>query len=247
MRKKIIKMPLWVLVVAVIAAPTSFAESSNGDWSSYGSSPASTKYAPLDQINKDTVKNLGLSWVWNSVDNEAIKTRPKLMPTAYKSTPIKVGDVLYTSTSLGSVVALDAASGEQIWVFDTKTWADGRPANIGFNHRGVSYYEKGDVKRILMGTNNAFLWSLDAATGKPDPAFGSGGKIDLTIGLGRPIIRALYSNTAAPMIVGDVVVMGAVVQDSPAYGFRTKKRSMMPPGHVRGFDVITGEDRKSVG
>ena len=243
MRKKIIKMPLWVLVVAVIAAPTSFAESSNGDWSSYGSSPASTKYAPLDQINKDTVKNLGLSWVWNSVDNEAIKTRPKLMPTAYKSTPIKVGDVLYTSTSLGSVVALDAASGEQIWVFDTKTWADGRPANIGFNHRGVSYYEKGDVKRILMGTNNAFLWSLDAATGKPDPAFGSGGKIDLTIGLGRPIIRALYSNTAAPMIVGDVVVMGAVVQDSPAYGFRTKKRSMMPPGHVRGFDVITGEMR----
>ena len=67
-----------------------------------------------------------------------------------------------------------------------KTWADGRPANMGFNHRGVSYYEKGDTKRILMSTNNAYLWSLDAETGKPDPAFGDGGKFDLTMGLGRP-------------------------------------------------------------
>lgn len=237
------RFPSWALVVATIAAPISFAEPSTNDWSSYGSSPASTKYAPLDQINKDTIKDLGLSWIWNSVDNQAIKDRPAFVPTAYKSTPIKVGKVLYTSTSLGSVVALDAATGKQIWTFDTRTWADGRPANIGFNHRGVSYYEKDGVKRILMGTNNAYLWSLDAATGKPDPDFGDGGKIDLTLGLGRPIIRALYSNTAAPMIVGDVVVMGAVVQDSPAYGFRMEKRAMMPPGHVRGFDVNTGEMR----
>lgn len=237
------KFSCWAMLTAFVAIPMSFADSGQSDWPSYGGSPASTKYAPFDQINKDTIKDLGLTWIWASVDNEAIKSRPAFVPTAYKSTPIKVGKVLYTSTSLGSVVALDAVTGKQLWMFDTKTWADGRPANIGFNHRGVSYYEKGQVKRILIGTNNAFLWSLDATTGKPDPVFGDGGKIDLTLGLGRPVIRALYSNTAAPMVIGDVVVMGAVVQDSPAYGFRMSKRSMMPPGHVRGFDVATGEMR----
>lgn len=231
----------WLLTAAIVAAPVSFAEQKDGDWPSYGSSLASTKYAEFDQIDKDTVKQLGISWIWDSVDNAAIKERPNFVPSQYKSTPIKVGDRLYTSTSLGSVVALDAVTGKQIWAFDTKTWADGRPANIGFNHRGVSYYEDGKSKRILMSTNNAYLWSLDANTGKPDPSFGDGGKVDLTIGLGRKVHRGLYSTTAAPMIVGDVIVMGSVVQDSPAYGFRMPKRDMMPPGHVRGFNVKTGE------
>lgn len=236
-------LAFWILTAAAAAAPVTSVYPETGDWPSYGSTAASTKYAPFDQINADTVKDLGISWIWDSVDNRAIEIRPEFVPGAYKSTPIKVGDVLFTSTSLGSVVALDAATGRQIWVFDTGTWKDGRPANIGFNHRGVSYYEDGDRSRILMGTNNAYLWSLDAKTGRPDPKFGDGGRVDLTLGLGRPVNRKLYSNTAAPMIVGDVVVMGSVVQDSPAYGFRMPRRSMMPPGHVRGFDVRTGEMR----
>lgn len=214
-----------------------------GDWRSYGSSPASGKYAPFDQINRETIGRLGVSWIWYSADNEAVKIRPDFVPGPYKSTPIKVGDVLYTSTSLGTVVALDAATGTELWSFDTGTWKDGRPANMGFNHRGVSYYEADGRARIFMGTNNAYLWSLDAKTGKPDPEFGDGGRVDLTEGLGRPVIRKLYSNTAAPMIVGDVIIMGSVVQDSPAYGYRTPRRSMMPPGHVRGFDARTGEMR----
>lgn len=234
---------LLVLASALACPPGSIAWAAQGDWPSYGSTVASTKYAPFDQINRETVRDLGIGWVWHSVDNEAVRLRPEFVPGAYKSTPIEVGDVLYTSTSLGSVVALDARTGRTIWTFDTETWKDGRPANMGFNHRGVSYYESGDRSRILVGTNNAYLWSLDAVTGKPDPAFGDGGRVDLTQGLGRPVHRKLYSTTAAPMIVGDVVVMGSVVQDSPAYGFRTPKRNMMPPGHVRGFDVNTGAMR----
>ncbi|MEQ8861501.1 MAG: PQQ-binding-like beta-propeller repeat protein [Pseudomonadales bacterium] len=232
-----------VLVGLIALAPMAFAGSGEADWPSYGSSPASTKYAPFDQINRETIGDLGVSWIWESIDNDAVRMRPEFVPGTYKSTPIEVDDVLYTSTSLGSVVALDAATGEPIWTFDSGTWKDGRPANMGFNHRGVSFYEKGGVSRILMGTNNGYLWSLDARTGTPDPEFGDGGRVDLTLGLGRPVPRQLYSNTAAPMIVGDVVIMGAVVQDSPAYGYRTAKRDMMPPGHVRGFDVRTGEMR----
>ena len=243
------KYKTWMIVATFMFVATPFlpvvssAESESGDWPSYGSSLASTKYAPFTQINAETINELGITWIWDSVDNQAVKVRPDFVPAGYKATPIKVGNVLYTSTSLGSVVALDAVSGRQLWVFDTETWADGRPANMGFNHRGVSYYQDGDTKRILMGTNNAYLWSLDANTGRPDPKFGDGGKIDLTKGLGRPVIRALYSNTAAPMIVGDVVVMGAVVGDAPAYGYRPPEGHKIPPGHVRGFDVKTGEMR----
>lgn len=231
------------LVVTVALVAMDLAAAGPEDWPSYGSTLASTKYASFDQINAETIGELGISWIWASVDNDAVQVRPEFVPGPYKATPIKVGDVLFASTSLGSVVALDAASGRQLWAFDTETWKDGRPANMGFNHRGVSYYQDGDEARILVGTNNAYLWSLDARTGKPDPEFGDGGRVDLTLGLGRPVHRKLYSNTAAPMIVGDVVVLGAVVQDSPAYGFRTPRRNMMPPGHVRGFDVRTGAMR----
>ena len=236
------RMSSWLVAVAIGIFPVVGAsEGENGDWPSYASSQASTKYAPFAQINKKTIGELGISWVWDSVDNEAVKLRPDYVPVGYKSTPIKIGNTLYTSTSLGSVVALDAVSGRQLWAFDTKTWADGRPANMGFNHRGVSYYEKGDTKRILMSTNNAYLWSLDAETGKPDPAFGDGGKIDLTMGLGRPVLRAFYSTTAAPTIVGDVVVIGSVVGDAPAYGVYPPEGYKVPPGHVRGIDVKTGK------
>ncbi len=230
-------------VLLVVLAVPSMGSADMADWPSYGSSLASTKYSPLDQINPDTIGRLGISWIWYSIDNEWVQVRPEFVPGPFKSTPIKVGDVLYTSTSLGAVAALDAATGEMIWTFDTGTWKDGRPANMGFNHRGVSFYEKDGRARIFIGTNNAYLWSLNAETGKPDLSFGVKGRVDLTKGLGRPVNRKLYSNTAAPMIVGDVIVMGSVVQDSPAYGFRTPRRDMMPPGHVRGYDVRTGEMR----
>ncbi len=154
-----------------------------------------------------------------------------------------VGRTLYISTPMGHVGAVDAVTGRQKWVFDTRTYEHGRPANIGFNHRGVGYYARGDKRRIIMGTNNAFLWSLDADTGLPDPKFGEGGKVDLTIGLRREINRKKYSNVAAVTIVGDTVVMGSVISDEPLQQFYSKRQIDMPPGHIRGFDVETGEQK----
>ena len=118
----------------------------------------------------------------------------------------------------------------------------GRP-NLGFNHRGVSYYEKEGKRRILIGTNNAYLWSLNADTGVPDPHFGNAGRVDLTQGLGQEIDRSKYSNTVAVMIIDDTVVMGAVISDMPLVGWHPKKQSDMPPGHIRGFDALTGEQK----
>ncbi|HJN49519.1 MAG: pyrroloquinoline quinone-dependent dehydrogenase [Pseudomonadales bacterium] len=222
------------------------------DWPSYGMTKQMTKYADLDQINRHNVADLQIAWTWEPPDGallEAIGSKPgtnffqAIASSGFKSTPIKIGDTLYVSTPMGYAAAIDAATGKKKWIFDTRTYDDGRPANIGFNHRGVSYFEEGEKRRILMGTNNAYLWSLDADTGVPDPHFGQAGRVDLTKGLGQEIDRSKYSNTVAVMIIDNTVVMGAVISDMPVVGWHPKKQSEMPPGHIRGFDVHTGQQK----
>ena len=222
-------------------------ESTDYDWVNYGNDLGHSKYAPLDQINQDTFENLQLAWIWDSVDNEAVLQRPEFVPSGFKATPITRDGVLYVSTPLGHIAALDAKTGEEKWIFNTYTWEHGRPANNGFNHRGVTYWEKttpnGKEPRIIMSTANAFLWSIDAETGMPDPTFGNNGKVDLTIGLGRPVDRSMIAHSAAVPIVGDTVILGSVVYDQPMFDDVPAKLTDLPPGHVRGYDLNTGEQK----
>ncbi len=206
------------------------------DWPTYGGNPASQKYTEATQINAGNVGSLAVAWTWESPDNAMVNRSPALTPWTYKATPLKVGHQLFVSTSLGFVVALDAATGKENWRFDTGSHKQGRPTNLGFNHRGVAYWSDGQSARILMPTNDAVLWSLDASTGKPDPAFGKNGAIDLTEGLGRAIERKLYSVISAPSIFDDLVIVGSSINDGPTH-------KTMPPGHVRAFDVRTGKQR----
>ena len=222
-----------LLLVWTIAAP--YVHATETDWPTYGNDPGSTKYADLDQLNANNVAKLRVAWQWQSPDNALVRADPKKTPWGFKSTPLKVGHMLYTSTSLGHVAAIDAATGKSIWVFDTRTYADGRPTNLGFNHRGVAYWSNNKGQsRIFMPTNNGYLWALDAETGEPLQGFGEAGRVDLTLGLGRAIERKHYSVISAPTVVADVVVVGSSILDGP-------KNKEMPPGHVRAFDPITGE------
>ncbi|MCY3929577.1 MAG: pyrroloquinoline quinone-dependent dehydrogenase [Acidobacteria bacterium] len=207
-----------------------------GDWPSYGGDFGSTKYTALDQIDRDNVADLEMVWRWESPDNAEVAANPRVTPFQYKVTPLMIGGVLYVSTSHGQVAAIDGATGESKWVFDTEDWRVGRPTNLGYNHRGVGYWSDGEQARILMPTNQAWLWAIDAHTGEPVGDFGVEGKVDLTQGLGRPVQRRIYSVISAPMIIGDTVIVGSSIFDGPT-------RKEMPPGHVRGFDVRTGEQK----
>ena len=162
------------------------------DWPTYGNNPGSSKYSSLDEITLANTANLKVVWRWASADNALVEQDPKLTPWNYKVTPIMVDGVLYVSTSLGQVAALDAVTGRQLWLYDTKTWVHGRPTNLGFNHRGVAYWNNDNGARVFMPTNDGRLLSLDARTGQPDPAFGNSGVIDLTKGLGA---RSIERNT----------------------------------------------------
>lgn len=207
------------------------------EWQTYGSDLASSKYVPLEQINADNVSGLQILWSWETPDNAVFREDERASAGEYKSTPIMVNGRLYVSTSLGFVAAIDAVTGEQIWVFDTGSWQRGRHPNFNNNHRGVSYWDDGGDGRILMAANDGVLWSLNADTGRPDPAFGDDGAVDLKLGLGRDTEIGQYGAISPPTVINDVVVVGSSISDGPRF------QNQLPPGHVRGFDARTGEQK----
>ncbi len=234
------RLPLLALVAAMIwsTAPVAQRGAANREWPTYGGDAGSTKYAPFDQIDRRNVKQLRVVWRWESPDNAIVDTHRRalpMLPAAFKATPIMVNGVLYIKTSLSEAAAIDAATGKTLWTFDPETWQRERPANTGFNARGVAYWSDGRTARVFLPTGDAHLWAVDAKTGRPIDSFGLNGSIDATEGLRRPVPRRDYQLMSAPLVVGDVVVVGSVVSDGPRY-------QLAPPGDVRGFDVRTGRE-----
>ena len=103
-----------------------------GEWRFYGGDQASAKYAPLDQINRANVQQLKIAWTWDSPDLKILEANSKLFTLGYEATPLMVGGVLYISTSLSQVAAINAATGKTIWVHDPKSYETGHPTTLGF-------------------------------------------------------------------------------------------------------------------
>ena len=225
-------------VLGVLGGPAALAQTGalNGEWRSYGGDDGSTKYAQLDQIDTGNVDLLAVAWQWESPDGAIAGENRSLTPSAFKATPLMIDDVLYIRSSLSIVAAIDAETGEQLWVQDVGSYESGRPTNLGFNSRGVAHWTDGSEARIFLATSDAHLWSFDAETGRPIGLFGRDGKIDLTLGLRRPVDRDTYQVISPPMVVGNVVIVNSSISDGPRY-------KTAPPGDVRGFDVRTGEMR----
>lgn len=230
----------FLLASLIVCLGASLAGSAfSADWPSYGGDNGSQKYSTLDQVNASNVADLVTAWSWESPDNATVadniaEQNYRAVPAGFKATPIVIEGVMYVPSSFGRVVALDAASGEEKWAFDTEAWSSGRPANLGYNSRGVGYWSSEDKQRIFFATNDANLWSIDALTGLPDSSFGDGGKIDLSLGLGREIDKRQYGVVSPPLVTNDIVVVNSIINDGPT----TKE---MPPGNVRGFDPRTGD------
>src|SRR5262249_7970953 len=152
------------------------------------------------------VQQLQIAWRWTSPDQDLIEKNPMVETFVNEGTPIMIGGVLYVSTALSQVAAIDALTGRTLWVHDPKIYTLGTPPNLGFVHRGVAPWSPGSEARILIGPGNAYLIALDAKTGQPVPTFGADGRIDLTTGLGREVDRRYYTVTSPPIVVGDIVI-----------------------------------------
>ena len=227
-----------VLAVGFGAASPADAQpgTSGGEWRYYGGDLASTKYSPLDQIDRDNVDQLDIAWRWRT-DNFG----PRL-DFYFQATPLMIGGVLYTTAGWSrNVVAIDAATGETLWMYRLDEGERGSRAPIrAAAGRGVAYWSDGQGDdRIIHVTRGYRLVALDAATGLPVSAFGDGGMVDLyenlNTGLDRPPIEPGQIGVNSPAtIVGDVIVVGAALRaTAPAPEF--------PAGFVRGFDARTGE------
>ena len=204
------------------------------EWRFYGGDAGSTKYSPLDQIDANNVTRLETAWRWASPDNAIVVRNPQTRPGAYEDTPVMANGVLYTATSFGVFVALDPGTGSVLWQYDPETWKMGRPPNLGYTHRGVAYWTDGRAERIISGTHDAHLVSIDAKTGKPDPSFGVNGLVDAIEGLDFAERLKNYAINSAPVIVKDVVIAGANISDGP-------QAREFPRGDVSGYDVRTGK------
>src|SRR3954464_6844562 len=146
------------------------------DWPTTGGAPGNTRYSPLRQIDRDNVSSLRVAWTYHSGDARA-DNRSQI-----QATPIVVDGVLYATTPSLDVIALRADAGSEIWRFDPFA---GRERESHVN-RGVVYWSDGHDRRIFFSAGRR-LYALDAASGRPVPAFCGDGYVDLANELSRDV------------------------------------------------------------
>ena len=224
-----------ILLLGVATSGLAQQGAAAGQWSYYAGDIGSTKYAPLDQINEDNVRRLRIAWRRPAVDQTILaRVLARVPDLSYTrnltATPLMVDGMGYTSNAVGLAEAFDPGTGETVWVQEPMD--PGPQAYRGAETRGVAYWTDGRDQRILV-QRGQYLIALNAKSGQPYPDFGEGGRVNLAAGLGE---SARYRWTGAPLVVGDVVVMGQSMEDT----FITKEAVR---GDVRAFDVRTGQLR----
>jgi quinoprotein glucose dehydrogenase len=225
---------LALLILALALPLTGRAQkgSPNGEWRAYSAEEGSTRYSPLDQINRDTVKNLQVAWTWKFDNFGTIQET-----ITSETTPIMVNGVLYfTAGQKRTVIAANAGTGETLWTWRPNEGErfDRAPRKV---HRGVSYWTDGRDSRIVVVTPGFQLVALDANTGVPVPTFGENGMVDLFKQLDNDLgIDPLgkIGNSSPPVIVGDTVIVGPAL----LVGVRVNKSNVR--ADVMGFNVRTG-------
>jgi quinate dehydrogenase (quinone) len=226
-------------------------ETEQKNWDNYGSNAEGERFVALDQINKTNVDQLEVAWTYRHGD---IPESPNGIGREDLNTPLQIGNTVYFCTPKNNVVALDATTGQEKWkaIVDAKnkTWArcrgiayfDGTGEQPNRAQEGLKLRASVEAatnggacgRRILTNTVDAQLIAIDAETGEFCKDFGTDGRLDLTANMGF-IPTERYKQTSGPTIAGDLVVVGAFVDDNLT--------TDMPSGVIRAFDVRTGQLR----
>ncbi len=223
----------FVLLAATVAVPAAAQRGTEGgEWPHYAGDSGSTKYSPLDQIGAENFSQLVLAWSWESAD-VLLKDKTDLVPGPYRGTPLMIDGVVYVSTGLGQVAALDPATGVELWRHDPRDWEVDQRRGL-MQNRGLEYWSDGEAARILVAARGGRLVSIDTKTGKPDAEFGEEGVVDLMQGLLPGRANRNVNWTAPVTVVADTIVVGGTIFDFPL-------RNTNPPGDIRGFDIKTGK------
>lgn len=194
------------------------------DWPVYLGNYQSSHFVEATEISRENVSKLQVAWTYNGGEADP-NNRSQI-----QCNPLVIDGVLYGSTASLKFVALDAATGELIWSYNP---FDEEFQNYGMGvNRGLIYWESPDGRdRRLYFSAGPFLHCVDAEEGKPVTSFGDGGRISLKTGLDRDVEdRFILSNTP-----------GVIFEDKIILGTRVDETSGAAPGHIRAFNIHTGE------
>jgi quinoprotein glucose dehydrogenase len=207
------------------------------DWASYGRDEGHARNSPLTEITPANVARLQPAWTYHmrpaGTSGETIPM-PDGVPqkfrtgfSASEATPVVVDGVMYLATPYRRVVALDATTGKELWVFPL-------PANDQPSTRGVAYWpgSNGIAPRVVFGGRAGKLYALDAKTGKPAASFGTDGAINMKTPEVMNGTRAPLGMSGPPAIYRNLIITGSRVQEMPTKG---------AAGDVRAWDAATGK------
>jgi quinoprotein glucose dehydrogenase len=222
---------LWATMPATGQSPSYGTQ--NGEWQTYGGDLKSTRYSPLDQVNAENFNKLEVAWRFKT-DN--LGPRPEFN---LQTTPLMVKGVLYlTGGTRRAAVALDAATGEMLWMHHINEGKRGEAAPRQLSGRGLAYWTDGREDRIIYVTPGYQMIALNAKTGVPVEAFGTHGVVDLKLDDDQPmdLITGEVGLHAAPIIAKDVIVVGAAHMTGGIPKSKTNEK-----GYIRGYDARTGK------
>ena len=201
------------------------------DWPRVGNDPGCMRYSSLDQIKRENVARLAQAWTYHTRELEG------RVGKTIECTPIVIEGVMYVTTGYLRVVALDAATGRELWQFDPlKDHPFPYQPNSGGVNRGCAYWSDGQpdgARRVIHGTSDGRLFSLDARNGHLDPQFAEGGICNLRQGLDPKVATLGYGPTSAPVLWNETIIVGVSCGEGPG---------LTAPGDVRAFDVRTGKE-----
>lgn len=221
------------MLLAASAALALGAAAQADEWGAYGRDPGGTRFSPLTQITPQNVTRLKPAWTFNTGDIADGSAGPR---SGFETTPLLVDGRLYLTTPFNRIIALDPATGRQLWAYDPGINRR-LPYGDGLINRGVAAWRdpqaggKACALRLYEATIDARLVSVDAATGLPCAGFGTDGKVTLqAVKNYRP---GWYHMTSPPVVLDGVVVVGSAIDDNG--------QAEMPEGVIRGFDARTGK------
>jgi quinoprotein glucose dehydrogenase len=196
------------------------------DWRVFGGSKENIHYSTLTQIDTDNVQDLQVAWSYHTGDADTINH------SQIQCNPIIINGTLYATSPRLKLLALNAATGKEKWVFNPRDSNQNRSFMdfILNNNRGVTYWEDGEDKRIFY-VAGSILYAINAETGVLIPGFGKDGRIDLHDGLGRDVHDLYITATSPGIIYKDLLILGS----------RVSEESDAAPGHIRAYDVRNGK------
>jgi quinoprotein glucose dehydrogenase len=221
-----------VIAAASLTLVGTLAHGQTVEWPFYGANSYAQHYSPLDQIDASNVADLRVAWRWSAAN---FGPRPEARGQV---TPLMIDGILYATAGITrNIVAIDARTGQTLWMWNPDEGERFDAAPRKMSGRGVAFWEDGSGdRRIITVTPGFHLAALDADTGRPIESFGDDGIVDMYDFLRGPSDNIIIGSTSPPMVVNDVIVVG------PAHGVGARPNSRaQTKGDVRGFDVRTGE------